>query len=1296
MTKTTQNYKNYRNGARTRVQTSETGFSNGMFYTDQPLGTQKTRVLVNMDIDSISGALSPRKGFVTKDIYKFADNKKNYTRIFQDVWGEFCVSVFNVDNNANQNAASLIYLQKLDNASEQRGATLRSDGYTYPGVIFQGRYHYTVREFERLTTGSFREIVKYYSVDLLEFYTHGLKNAQVEYSPRVLNPTEAYNWGYNMLAEDPYAFACVKQNNLEILGVAPYEVKGTQDVIQLNPRINQNIKLKAYYGAPANWKSDARTTRTVTPNIITTVKSVTNLPDPKDKALKEGDTYLINPALDNPSKQVEIYPRTAQAIPLTVGENTDKITRSYLQTTDISSTEIGDLFDYFINRAPERDTISIKYRYRYIKEVPPETTPGIVTYQATDEYSNVGVLKLQGTKAKAPAAAGQIWKGNKTITPQVLPYDGYLSPWNTISSAFTELTTLNTSHAALGVTNGWQVRVGGWTLDCVYTHTREASGSDPAFVYYQCVGIDNMFDSSKMTMWLRVAPSTGQIAFRSFIPLGTDYAGDAGKVDITQVTNKMVATTLHTIGKYASKDDIPSADIPLTNDVSTYNVDYIQFAHYVALGGDTSNWILGKNREYTGCMQLNFEETYGSTTGSLTFSLSALKNKPSLPKSFLELLDFQILEISRMSDGYVFYNYTWYPHEDIIQGEPISIKLDTTTSNTDPLVVRWEWREATSSDWVVIKEETKPFPADSAGNYLPLTCDFSLSTENSIIRLSLFDAILKEKDTQNEIINKRLASTTVGITAITTQTEQKTNIVNTVNYDLSLPMKQLSWGNRLVKYYGISDVRFSHGSHYTDVRVPPEFSNLLFVSAVNSPDYFPYPNSVDTFDEPIVGCANYGDDLLVFTKAKLYRLTYNTSDQGWTKALIQDKFSIDTVRETIEVRNKDITPSNVDPDYQFGEVSYETQTMLYTPIRQYAAYRSNKRIFMVLPSKNGTGNVTLAPISNAIKELLDPIELRPGVVNPSERNPLKEILKQILKINIRSGTLVDYGINSYTSKMWLHADYNNIIYSLIYSVYYANTMHDICVQLRYNIDLYSWTVYMFELHGSDVRPVYHANTKTLYYDTYHVLGDGGTRQLLSSRCVQDIQNVKDECKVPTGVDPLKYIMKNYQYFDTGNREINSDIRKRFREWQLKFVNPEVTTLQFYTNFYIDNRLRNTFQGLETSTKSTADGDGFEVIVNETYTPNATYVPNARIASGAILTSPDPDAEDLTKPSSSTILDNVDAWEIGLSSFDTVPFIKVRKPVSGKGYTPRLVIFSFNEKRWELLNCTWVYRIMTSD
>ena len=177
---------------------------------------------------------------------------------------------------------------------------------------------------------------------------------------------------------------------------------------------------------------------------------------------------------------------------------------------------------------------------------------------------------------------------------------------------------------------------------------------------------------------------------------------------------------------------------------------------------------------------------------------------------------------------------------------------------------------------------------------------------------------------------------------------------------------------------------------------------------------------------------------------------------------------------------------------------------------------------------------------------------------------------------------------------------------------------------------------------------------------------------------------------------LPYIFKNYQCIDLGNREINSDIRKRFREWQLKFVNPEITTLQFYTNFYIDNRLRNTFQGLETSTKSTADGDGFEVVINETYTPNATYVPNVRIASGAILASPDPDTEYLTDYTSSAILDNVDAWEIGLSSFDTVPFIKVRKPVSGKGYTPRLVIFSFNEKRWELLNSTWVYRTMTSD
>lgn len=1273
MTKTTQNYKNYRNGARTRVQTSETGFSNGMFYTDQPLNTQKTRVLVNMDIDPISGALSPRKGFITKDIYQFADNKKNYTRIFQDVWGEFCVSVFNADNNANQNAASFIYLQKLDNASEQRGATLRSDGYTYPGVIFQGRYHYTVREFEKLTNGSFREIVKYYSVDLLEFYAHGLTAAQVEYSPRILNPTEAYNWGYNMLAEDPYAFACVKQNNLEILGVAPYEVKNAQDVIQLNPRINQNIKLKAYYGAPANWKSDARTTRTITPNIITTVKSVTNLPDPKDKALKEGDTYLINPALDNPSKQVEIYPRTAQAIPLTVGENTDKITRSYLQTTDISSTEIGGLFDYFINRAPEQDTISIKYRYRYIKEVPPETTPGIVTYQATNEYSDIGVLKLRGRKIRAAGVTGELWQGTKEFTPKYSMSPTF--PW-TESSAFTAVTALDARHPALKLTNGWQVKVGGHTLNCTYYYTMEATSTDPIQVYFLCEGTDVMFDYPNLMMWLRVTPSTGQIAIGS-LTTSASYVGNAGKVDITKVSNTSVATTYYNLGSYASKDDIPSADIPWTNDVSTYNVDYIQFAHYAALGGDTSNWILGKNSEYTGYMQLNFEETHDSTTGSLTFSLSALKNKPSLPKSFLELLDFQILEISRMSDGYVFYNYTWYPHEDIIQGEPISVKLDTVTSSTDPLVVRWEWREATSSDWVVIKEETAPFPTDDDENYLPLTCDFSLSTENSIIRLSLFDAILKEKDTQNEIINKRLASTTVGITAITTQTEQKTNIVNTVNYDLSLPMKQLSWGNRLVKYYGISDVRFSHGNSYNDVRVPPEFSNLLFVSAVNSPDYFPYPNSVDTFDEPIVGCANYGDDLLVFTKAKLYRLTYNTSDQGWTKALIQDKFSIDTVRETTVVRNKDITSSNVDPDYQFGKVSYETQTMLYTPIRQYAAYRSNKRIFMILPSKNGTGNVTLAPISNAIKELLDPIELRPGVVNPSERNPLKEILKQILKITIRSGTLVDYGINSYTSKMWLHADYNNIIYSLIYSVYYANTTHDICVQFRYNIDLYSWTVYMFELHGSDVRPVYHANTKTLYYDTYRVFGDGDTKQLLSFRCVQDTQNIKDECKAPTGVTPPKYIMKNYQYFDTGNREINTDIQKRFREWQLKFVNPEATLLQFYTNFYIDNRLRDTFQQLSGYSKSVENGAGFEYVLSETYNPNL------HIAAGATL------------GANSTFIPG-DVWELGLSNLDTVPYVKVRKPVSGKGYTPRLVLYTFDEKNWELFNITWVYRTMTSN
>ena len=55
----------------------------------------------------------------------------------------------------------------------------------------------------------------------------------------------------------------------------------------------------------------------------------------------------------------------------------------------------------------------------------------------------------------------------------------------------------------------------------------------------------------------------------------------------------------------------------------------------------------------------------------------------------------------------------------------------------------------------------------------------------------------------------------------------------------------------------------------------------------------------------------------------------------------------------------------------------------------------------------------------------------------------------------------------------------------------------------------------------------------------------------------------------------------------------------------------------------------------------------------------------------------------------------DTWELDMSLFPEMTLWKVRIPVSGKGYTPRFLLVSRNEKAYELLNHNWVFREMYS-
>jgi hypothetical protein len=149
-------------------------------------------------------------------------------------------------------------------------------------------------------------------------------------------------------------------------------------------------------------------------------------------------------------------------------------------------------------------------------------------------------------------------------------------------------------------------------------------------------------------------------------------------------------------------------------------------------------------------------------------------------------------------------------------------------------------------------------------------------------------------------------------------------------------------------------------------------------------------------------------------------------------------------------------------------------------------------------------------------------------------------------------------------------------------------------------------------------------------------------------------------------------VRNYQYIDTGNREINTEHKKRFREFQFKIKNIDTTELAFYTGFYVDGAERKNIIKYDVSVDKSTN----EIIVTPTLDESKSY-----------------NAEGLFMPTELGTETSKTCWVVGDSAFPGRTLWKVRMPVSGKGYTPRVELLSLNEQRYEILGHSWVYRTM---
>lgn len=562
---------------------------------------------------------------------------------------------------------------------------------------------------------------------------------------------------------------------------------------------------------------------------------------------------------------------------------------------------------------------------------------------------------------------------------------------------------------------------------------------------------------------------------------------------------------------------------------------------------------------------------------------------------------------SYVAGAFVLQGILPYENNNLIVSPRINKKYTYRVNYTAPKEakydIKWEWKDFAGTAWTTLKTETITL----TGNTPPdICCDFASPIKESLIRVTVTGYT---GDTANTYPDQ------VSAISINCDSESQQSSANSdlKKYDLNKCTGMCYWQNRLV-LWGFDDP-------------------VLFVSETNLPEWFPYPNNIDLFEEPIIHCEPYLDTLLVFTTQKLFQLTMLSDGSGWTKACIQDHLHLT-----------------------------EFDTNFIKTIKNMVFFKSGNSYFMVVPSAVTSAGLTIAPISKPIQWLLD--NFKTAITNViKDTYNYNNTLDLVHCFNYINNTDV---VNNYIIK-------DN-------SELYLN------VCLLYNTEDRTWRMHIFE--SQSIYKMYKLDATTdgtlvTLTNITKYLNDTDIAPALAVQFItRDASEPKDfyipkECILSknTAIEEVfksKHRYLNYQYLDTGYRALGEvNTKKRHREFQLRINNKAGHVLKFGTSFYIDGEDRKNMYKYEIEHNTDPESDDYGVI---------SVVPKLNLD---------------TKLYSETILSEVNndenTWVLDQSQFPDVPLNKIRIAVSGKGYHNKMKLLSVNEKDYELLGLCWVFK-----
>lgn len=471
------------------------------------------------------------------------------------------------------------------------------------------------------------------------------------------------------------------------------------------------------------------------------------------------------------------------------------------------------------------------------------------------------------------------------------------------------------------------------------------------------------------------------------------------------------------------------------------------------------------------------------------------------------------------------------------------------------------------------------------------------------------------------------------------------SVASVINYDLTTAKGMCYWKDRLV-LWGIAAPTTDQTQYQEDS------ANLLFFSELNDPSYFPYPQNVNTFTEPILHAVPFGDDLLVITATSMHLVVLNADGLTWTTTQIQSNLRF-----------------------------REDEMYLVQVVNNMVLFKSGPQFYLLVPSTVNVGNLVVAPITKNIKSIFD---------NPEKfiRRLFGQFLQQSSEkalLDLLTSSALKWRVNTFVDFEHVHITYTA-------SCRFEGIPVFPTVDFLYNTTSRSWRIYLYSALPGQVLIRKDAVKAGVFVGVDYLATE------LQSICFKyrryDPATLEDSLTLTPDAAPL---FSTTHYLDTGYRNQDPDHHKRYREAQLRVTNHTTEALALITEYALDGVTYIPLYAPEATIVMDSEGTPS---VNLTYgdTPSVT---GSAVLSGDVSMVLSDDGEGIPLIQGynhDNTTDNVFAFMLaqGAESRLDLPFtVKLRTTILGKGYAPSLKIYSKNKTDFTILGHTWVYRIMNA-